>query len=189
MTAQVLKRHILRRFLDAGDDGLLILKLGAFRGDEAEHHLLAGRHAGQRREAAGALVVEFQEEGVDVFVCQQRVGHAVVAALAGPRAVEVAAADVCVDAQVCRCCVEHAVVDAQQLLLDACKPAPPISPYVSRSPRASGLWAACVVGAAVPFAPAPHLPSASDMESISRASSMTHLSILMKQQSCWAFHS
>lgn len=31
--AQVLKRYVLRRFVDAGDDGLLILKLGAFRGD------------------------------------------------------------------------------------------------------------------------------------------------------------
>lgn len=47
-------------------------------------------------------------------------------------------------------------------------------------PRAFGLWAACVVGAAVVFAPAPHCSSTSDMESISRASSMTHLSILVK---------
>lgn len=126
--AQVLKRYVLRRFMDAVDDGLLVLKLGAFRGDEAQHHLLAGRYAGQRREAAGALVVEFQEEGVDVLVCQQCIGHAVVAALAGPRAVEVAAAHVRVDAQVGRRCVEHAVVDAQQLLLDARKPALPDFP-------------------------------------------------------------
>ena len=47
-------------------------------------------------------------------------------------------------------------------------------------PRAFGLWAACLVDAAVVFAPAPRYSSTSDMESISRASSMTHLSILVK---------
>ena len=57
-----------------------------------------------------------------MLVREQRIGDVVVAALAGPRAVEVAAADVGVDAQVGGRGVEHAVVHAQQRFLDAREP-------------------------------------------------------------------
>ena len=57
-----------------------------------------------------------------MLVCEQRVGDVVVTALAGPRAVEIAAADMRVDAQVGGRGVEHAVVHAQQRFLDARKP-------------------------------------------------------------------
>ena len=108
--------------MDARDDGLLVLEFGALRGDKPEHDLLACGHACKRREAAGALVVELEEERVHVLVCEQRIGDVVVTALAGPRAVEVAAADMRVDAQVGGRGVEHAVVHAQQRFLDARKP-------------------------------------------------------------------
>ena len=105
--------------MDARDDGLLVLELGAFRGDKSEHDLLARGHARKRCEAAGALVVELEEESVHVLVREQCVGNVVIAALAGPRAVEIAAAYVRVDAEVGGRGVEHAVVHAQQRLLDA----------------------------------------------------------------------
>ena len=107
--------------MDAGDHGLGVLELGVLGGHEAQDDLLARRHAGQGSEAAGALVVELQEEGVHVLAGQKGVGHAVVAALAGPGAVEVAAAHVRVDGEVGRCGVEHAVVDVEQQRLDARK--------------------------------------------------------------------
>ena len=55
---------------------------------------LPRRHEAQRGEAAGAGVVELQEEAVDVELAEQRLGDEVVAALGHPRGAEVAAAHV-----------------------------------------------------------------------------------------------
>ena len=61
---------------------------------------LAGGEVAQRLEAAGALAVELQEEGVDVHPAEHQLGDRLVAAARHPAAAEVAAAHVRRDEQV-----------------------------------------------------------------------------------------
>ncbi len=101
--------------MDARDDGGLVLELGALGGDEAQDHLLARRHLGERLEPAGALVVELQVEGVDVLGAEQGVRHRVVSAGGEVGGMVVAAAHVRVDDQVVGGSRgDHAVVDGHE---------------------------------------------------------------------------
>src|SRR5256886_6574162 len=87
--AELVQRHVLGRLVDAALQGVLGLQLAAFRGDQAEHDVLARRHEPQRGEAAGAGVVVFEEEPVHGELAEQRLGHEVVAALGRPGGAEV----------------------------------------------------------------------------------------------------
>src|SRR5215217_4172241 len=63
---QVLERDEFRGLLDTLLELILGFELRCFRGNEPKHHLLALPHVAQRLEAARALVVELEEEGIDV---------------------------------------------------------------------------------------------------------------------------
>ena len=102
--------------MDARDHGVAVLQLGALGGHQAEDDLLARRHVRERLEAAGALVVELQVEGVDVLAREQDGGHQVVRATRGVGGVIVAAAHVRGDGHVGGASLEREVVHAQVLL-------------------------------------------------------------------------
>src|SRR5580693_2661277 len=60
--AELVERHVFRRFVDAALEVVRGFELRALCGDQAQHHLLARRHETQRLEPAGPLIVEFEEE-------------------------------------------------------------------------------------------------------------------------------
>ena len=62
--------------------------------DQSQHDRLVLRHVAQRREVARARVVVFEEIAVDGELVEQDFGHRLVAALRGPCALEIAAAQV-----------------------------------------------------------------------------------------------
>src|SRR5215831_3356004 len=62
--AQLVQRHELRRLVDPALDRVRVFQLAPLGGYQAEHDHLAGRHEAQRLEAAGALVVVFEEKAV-----------------------------------------------------------------------------------------------------------------------------
>ena len=64
--AELFERREFRRLVDAALEIVLVFQPARLGGDEAEHDHLALRHEAQRLEAAGALVVIFQEEAVDI---------------------------------------------------------------------------------------------------------------------------
>src|SRR5215467_1002726 len=92
--AQLVQRHELRRLVDPALDRVRVFQLAPLGGHQAEHDHLAGRHEAQRLEAAGALVVVFEEEAVHGQFAEQRLGNEVVPARRGPRGAEVAPAQV-----------------------------------------------------------------------------------------------
>ena len=99
--AQLIHRHVAGRLLDpvprARRSGSSVGPLG---GDETEHDGRVLADVAQRGEVAGALVVVLEEEGVDVELVEQHLGHRFVAAFGEPRAAVVAAAQVDADREV-----------------------------------------------------------------------------------------
>jgi hypothetical protein len=93
-TGQLLQRRVLGGFVDAALQVVLVFQLAELGGHQAQHHGLALGQVAQRLEVAGAVVVVFQEVGVEVHLGQQRLGHRLVVAGGGVRALEVAAAQV-----------------------------------------------------------------------------------------------
>ena len=85
--------------MDAGNDGILVLQMGRFGGDKTQHDLLAVCHIFQRLKTAGALVIKFQIERIDIFLCEQERCDGRIAALTCPGGVIVAAADMGGDGQ------------------------------------------------------------------------------------------
>src|SRR5947209_7835235 len=79
--AQVLEWYELRGFVDAALERVLRLERTGFRGDQAEHHLLAPWQLAQWAEAAGALAVVLHEEAVELR--SEHRGHHVVLIAAG----------------------------------------------------------------------------------------------------------
>ena len=117
--AQAVERNVLGGFLDAGLDGVRILKVGLLGGDQAEHDLLVAGDFGERREIAGTVVVELEVVGVHVLLAEQFGRDRRVASGGKPGGVEVAAAHVGVDDQVVRLVGDHGVDDVEVLLLQA----------------------------------------------------------------------
>ena len=113
------ERNVLGGFLDAGLDGVRILKVGLLGGDQAEHDLLVAGDFGERREIAGTVVVELEVVGVHVLLAEQFGRDRRVASGGKPGGVEVAAAHVGVDDQVVRLVGDHGVDDVEVLLLQA----------------------------------------------------------------------
>ena len=68
--AQAVERNVLGGFLDAGLDGVRILKVGLLGGNQAEHDLLVAGDFGERREIAGTVVVELEVVGVHVLLAE-----------------------------------------------------------------------------------------------------------------------
>ena len=117
--AQAVERNVLGGFLDAGLDGVRILKVGLLGGDQAEHDLLVAGDFGERREIAGTVVVELEVVGVHVLLAEQLGRDRRVASGGKPGGVKVAAAHVGVDDQVVRLVGDHGVDDVEVLLLQA----------------------------------------------------------------------
>src|SRR5579862_7114225 len=88
----LVERDVATRLLDPLLDLVLSLDRRTLRAHQAEHDRLALWGKAQRREVAGAFVVIFEEEPVDLHLVEQDVGDRLVAALRDPGALEVAPA-------------------------------------------------------------------------------------------------
>src|SRR5579872_520058 len=89
----LVERHVMTRLFDALLDLFFRFDRAIFGAHQAEHdHLALGREA-QRREIAGAFIVIFKEETVDLHLVQQNLGDRLIAALRDPGAFEIAAAE------------------------------------------------------------------------------------------------
>src|SRR5262245_1045443 len=91
--AELAGRDVLRRLVDPGRQVGAALEDRRLGADQAEDHLVALRYMGERGEAAGARVVELEEEAVDGKAGKYRLGDRLVAAGRGARLRKVAAAE------------------------------------------------------------------------------------------------
>ena len=92
--AELVERRVLRGLVDAALQRVLVLELAELGGHQAEHDDLALGQVAQRAEVARAFVVVLEEEGVEVHLGEQRLGHRLVVAGRRVGALEVAAAQV-----------------------------------------------------------------------------------------------
>ena len=113
---ETLKRNILGCLVDAGYDGILVLEFGTLRSDKTEHHMFVGAHLSQWLEAAGALVVVFEIEHVDILAGEHPIGYGVVGSAVEPCGMVIAATDVCSHYKVGRAAFEGEVIDTEELI-------------------------------------------------------------------------
>src|SRR2546426_1638574 len=81
---QVLQRKVQGGLVDAPPEEILRLQDRRLGRDQAQYHLLVPRHEAQRLEAAGALGVVLEEEGVGFERAESTLGDALVAARGHP---------------------------------------------------------------------------------------------------------
>src|SRR5215470_12627429 len=90
---ELIKRQDLRGFINAALECVDSLQLWHLGADEAQHDHLALRHEAQRREAAGAWTVIFEQEAVMRQRIEQALGDRVISSFTVPHAALVAAAE------------------------------------------------------------------------------------------------
>src|ERR1700722_17553462 len=113
----LLERHVFRGLLNAALDVVLGLGSGLLRAHEPEHDGRALRSKTQRGEIAGALVVIFQEEAVDLHLVEQDLRDWLVAALRDPSALEIPTTEMDADSHVGRP-VANGIVDEPAIEAD-----------------------------------------------------------------------
>src|SRR5262249_9622092 len=91
---EVIERNVAGRFIDAPAQQVKRLELGPLAADQSEDHGLVLRYMAERRKAARALALIFEEERVDVGLAKQLFGDRVIAAFRHPVALVVALAEV-----------------------------------------------------------------------------------------------
>ena len=90
--SKLVERRVARRLFDAPFQLVLGFHLRTFGRDETKHGGLAFGQEAQRRKAAGARRIVFQEIAVDGDVVEENFGDRIVAALGDPGAGEISAA-------------------------------------------------------------------------------------------------
>src|SRR5262249_24248199 len=91
---EVIERDVAGRFIDASAQQVKRLELGPLAADQPEDHGLVLRYVTQRRQAARALALVFEEERVYVGLAKELFGDRVIAAFRHPVALVVALAEV-----------------------------------------------------------------------------------------------
>src|SRR5271165_6159065 len=91
--AQLFQRQVFCCLVDPALQLVLAFERGSLAGDETQDHaLVPSRHEPQWLEAAGARIVVFEEEAVDLKLAEQSLGDMVVTAFGHPGRAEIAAA-------------------------------------------------------------------------------------------------